>query len=90
MCRNIKPLFNFEPAATNKEIHEASLQFVRKISGFQKPSEANVAAFNHAIEHIEPAVAELLHSLKTTAEPKDREVEAQKAHERAVKRFGGE
>jgi hypothetical protein len=88
MCRNIKPLFNYEPEASKKEIHEASLQFVRKISGFQKPSEVNEKAFNHAIEHIEPVIFELLHSLKTTAEPKDREIEAAKAHERALKRFG--
>lgn len=88
MCRNIKPLFNFEPPATREEIHEASLQFVRKLSGFQKPSQVNEEAFEHATSHIEPVVAELLHSLKTTAEPKDREAEAKKAHERAVKRFG--
>ncbi len=87
MCRNIKPLFNFDPPATKKEIHEASLQFVRKISGFQKPSAAHEAAFEHAVEHIEPVIYELLHSLKTTAEPKDREIEAKKAHEKAVKRF---
>ncbi len=88
MCRNIKPLFNFEPPASHDEIHEASLQFVRKLSGFQKPSEANEKAFYHAIEHIEPVVAELLHSLKTNADPKNREEEHRKAHERAVKRFG--
>ncbi len=88
MCRNIKPLFNFEPSATNKEVHEASLQFVRKISGFQKPSEVNEKAFNHAVSHIEPVLHELLETLKTTAEPKDRETEAKKAHQRAVKRFG--
>lgn len=88
MCRNIKPLFNYDPPATKKEIHEASLQFVRKISGYTKPSEVNEAAFNHAVEHIEPVILELLHSLKTTAEPRDREIEAQKAHERAVNRFG--
>jgi hypothetical protein len=90
MCRNIKPLFNYDPPATKKEIHEASLQFVRKLSGFQKPSEKNEKAFNHAIKHIEPVIYELLYSLKTTAEPRDREVEAKKAHERAVKRFGVE
>jgi hypothetical protein len=90
MCRNIKPLFNYNPPANQKEIHEASLQFVRKISGFQKPSEVNEKAFNHAIEHIDPVIAELLYSLKTTAKPKDRKIEAAKAHERAVKRFGVE
>jgi hypothetical protein len=89
MCRNIRPLFNYDPPATKKEIHEASLQFIRKLSGFQKPSAANEKAFNHAIEHIEPVVHELLVSLKTNAEPHNREVEAQRAHERAVKRFGG-
>ncbi len=88
MCRNIRSLFNFEPPASNKEIHEASLQFVRKISGFQKPSEINEKAFNHAIDHIEPVIAELLHSLKTTAEPKNREIEHMKAHKRAERRFG--
>lgn len=88
MCRNIKPLFNFEPPATRAEIHDASLQFVRKLSGFQKPSEINEKAFEHAVSHIEPVIAELLHSLKTNAEPKNRESEAKKAHARAVKRFG--
>ncbi len=88
MCRNIKPLFNFDPPATNHEIHEASLQFVRKLSGFQNPSTVNEPAFNHAIEHIEPVVYELLHSLKTSAQPKDRKEESRKAHEKAVKRFG--
>lgn len=88
MCRSIKPLFNYGPPATKKEIHEASLQFVRKLSGFSKPSEVNEKAFEHAVSHIEPVVMELLHSLKTTAEPKNREEEARKAHLRAVKRFG--
>ncbi len=88
MCRNIKPLFNFEPSATDKEIHEASLQFVRKISGFQQPSQVNEAAFDHAIKQIEPVVQELLKTLKTSSEPRNREVEAKKAHNRAVKRFG--
>lgn len=87
MCRNIKLLFNFDPPATKEEIHDASLQFVRKISGFQKPSIQNEKAFEHAVSHIEPVIAELLHSLKTTAEPKDRQEEAKKAHERSVKRF---
>lgn len=88
MCRNIKPLFNYDPPASQKEIHEASQQFVRKISGFQKPSVSNEKAFNHAVEHIEPVVVELLNSLKTNSEPRDRQVEARKAHERALKRFG--
>ncbi len=88
MCRNIKPLFNFDPPANREEIHEASLQFVRKLSGFQHPSSVNQEAFETAIKEIEPVVAKLIHSLKTTAAPKDREVEAQKAHERALQRFG--
>lgn len=88
MCRNIKPLFNYDPPATKKEIQEASLQFVRKLSSFQKPSAANEEAFNHAINHIETVIFELLQSLKTNAEPRKREVEAAKAQARAVKRFG--
>ena len=80
MCRNIKTLFNFDPPATKEEIDAASLQFVRKLSGFNSPSKVNEEAFNNAVE--------LLKSLTTNAEPKDREVEAEKAHERAVKRFG--
>jgi len=88
MCRNIKRLFNFEPHATTDEVHAASLQFVRKISGFTKPSQANEEAFNHAVEEISHISAHLLNDLVTTAEPHDREEEAAKAHERAVKRFG--
>lgn len=88
MCRNIKQLYNFEPHATNEEVHAAALQFVKKISGFQKPSEANEAVFNHAIKEIEHACYHLLEGLVTNAPPKDREVEAEKAHARAVKRFG--
>jgi len=88
MCRNIKILFNFDPPATNKEIHEASLQFVRKISGFREPSTVNEVAFNHAVEEISEHAQELLMSLVTQAPKHNREIEAQKAHERAVKRFG--
>lgn len=88
MCRNIKPLFNFDPPATDEEIHEASLQFVRKISGFQKPSITNEEAFNNAISKIDPIIKKLLNSLKTTAEPKNRKIEAKKAHERVLQTFG--
>lgn len=88
MCRNIKPLFNYEPPASKKEIHEASLQFVRKITGSSKPSTANEIAFNYAVEQIEPVIYQLLHSLRTTAQPKNREVDARKAHARSIKRFG--
>ena len=88
MCRNIKPLFNFYPSATDNEVHEASLQYVRKISGFHHPSKINEEAFNHAIAHIEVASRELIESLETNAPKRDRVEEAKKAHERAVKRFG--
>jgi hypothetical protein len=88
MCRNIKNLFNFEPPVTDAEIQDASLQFVRKISGFNKPSKANEAAFNAAIEQISAASAKLLHALETTAAPKNREEEAAKARERAALRYG--
>lgn len=88
MCRNIKPLFNFEPEATNDEITAASLQFVRKVSGFNKPSEVNAQAFNEAVTEITHATKHLMYHLKTSAEPKNRKVEAEKAHLRAVKRFG--
>lgn len=88
MCRNIKPLFNFEPAATSQEIHDASLQFVRKVSGYTHPSQANEEAFDQAVKDIAHIVHHLMHDLTTTAEPRNREVEAQKAHERALKRFG--
>ena len=80
MCRNIKTLFNFEPPATHDEVHAASLQFVRKLSGFNKPSKANEAAFELAIERVADAANELLGSLVTSAPPRDREVEAAKAH----------
>lgn len=88
MCRNIRVLFNFDPPATREEIQNASLQFVRKISGFQKPSSVNETAFDSAIKEVEAATQKLLKSLKTDAKPKDREEEHQKAHARALKRFG--
>ncbi len=88
MCRNIKTLFNFEPPATEEEVRAASLQFVRKISGFNKPSQANQAAFDEAIDAVAAAAQDLLGSLTTSAEPRDREVEAAKARARAEKRFG--
>lgn len=88
MCRNIKTLFNFEPHATNDEVHAAALQYVRKISGFNQPSEVNEKAFNEAVEEIAHISGHLLSDLVTKAEPHNREVEAAKAHERAVKRFG--
>lgn len=88
MCRNIKTLFNFEPPATDEEIEAASLQFVRKLSGFNKPSKANEAAFNTAIEQVARAARTLIDSLETTAQPRDREVEAEKARARAAERFG--
>jgi hypothetical protein len=88
MCRNIKTLFNFAPPATHEEICAASLQFVRKISGFNKPSKANEAAFNLAIEQVATAAHELLHSLQTSAQPRDREIEAARARARAAERFG--
>ncbi len=88
MCRNIKNLFNFDPPVTDQEVRDASLQFVRKISGFNKPSKANEAAFNLAIDEIAAAAARLLHSLETNAEPKNREEEAAKAKARSAERFG--
>ena len=88
MCRNIKTLFNFDPPANQEEVQAASLQFVRKISGFNKPSKANEAAFLAAIEEVAAASARLLHSLETTAPPKSREEEAAKARARALERFG--
>jgi hypothetical protein len=87
MCRNIKQLHNFEPPATQSEIREASLQYVRKISGSTKPSQANAAAFERAVEEIARATARLLDGLVTSAPPKNREVEAAKRHARAVQRF---
>src|SRR6202521_1969812 len=88
MCRNIKTLFNFDPPVNAEEIQAASLQFVRKITGFNKPSKANEAAFAAAIEEIAAISARLLHSLETTAPPKNREEEAAKAKARAGERFG--
>ncbi len=88
MCRNIKTLFNFDPPATDEEIYNASLQFVRKLSGFHHPSKVNEAAFNHAVEHVASDARNLLTSLSTDAHSHNREEEAEKAHERAVKRFG--
>lgn len=88
MCRNIKNLFNFDPPATNEEIHDAALQFVRKLSGFQKPSKTNESTFNLAVEKVAKDAQFLLDSLTTEAHPHNREKEAQKAHARAQKRFG--
>ena len=88
MCRNIKNLFNFDPPVTEEEVQAASLQFVRKISGFNKPSKANEPAFNAAIEDIAGIASRLLRSLETTAPPKNREEEAAKARARAAVRFG--
>jgi len=88
MCRNIRILFNFDPPVTDGEIRAASLQFVRKISGFNKPSKANEAAFHAAIEEIAAVSTHLLHALETTAPPKNREEEAAKAKARAAERFG--
>jgi len=87
MCRNIRPLFNFEPPVTDDEVRAASLQFVRKISGFTKPSKANEEAFNRAIEEVAAASRQLMDSLVTTAPARDREVEAEKARARAAERY---
>jgi hypothetical protein len=88
MCRNIKTLFNFDPPVTDDEVRAASLQFVRKITGFNKPSKANEAAFLAAIEQVAESSTRLLRSLETTAPPKSREEEAAKAKARAAERFG--
>jgi hypothetical protein len=88
MCRNIKTLFNFDPPATDEEIHAASVQFVRKLSGFTKPSKANEAAFNRAVKDTAAVARTLIDSLTTTAEPRNREVVAARAHERSIQRFG--
>ena len=88
MCRNIKTLFNFDPPATSEEIREASLQFVRKLSGFQKPSAVNTDAFSRGVEDISVAAKNLLNSLVTNAKPRNRQIEAAHAHARALKRFG--
>jgi hypothetical protein len=88
MCRNIKVLANFEPPATDDEVRASSLQFVRKLSGTNKPSKANEEAFNQAVEDVTAAARRLVDSLVIHAPPRDREVEAQKARERSVRRFG--
>jgi hypothetical protein len=88
MCRNIKTLFNFEPPATDEEIRDASLQFVRKLSGFTKPSQRNEAAFNQAVHDIAVVARQLIDSLTSAAPPRDRETEAARALARAVQRFG--
>jgi hypothetical protein len=88
MCRNIKTLFNFEPPATDEEIRASSLQFVRKLSGFNSPSRANQAAFDLAVEQVAAAARLLIASLVTSADPKDREVEARRARARSAARFG--
>jgi hypothetical protein len=89
MCRNIKPLFNFEPPATEDEIRAAATQYVRKVSGFNKPSKANEAAFAAAIEVVAEASRALLHALETNAPPKDREAEAARLKARSAQRFAG-
>jgi hypothetical protein len=88
MCRNIKNLFNFDPPATDEEIRDASLQFVRKLSGFNTPSRANQTAFEGAIEEVFVAARRLLDGLETSASPRDREIEAEKARQRNAERFG--
>jgi hypothetical protein len=87
MCRNIRPLFNFEPPATDDEIRAASVQFVRKISGFTKPSLANQAAFDRAVDEVSSAARRLLGSMVTASQPRDRRIEAEKARERSRLRF---
>jgi hypothetical protein len=87
MCRNIKNLYNFKPPATEEEIRASSLQFVRKLSGYNKPSKANEEAFNRAVNQVAQAAHELLDSLVTTTPPRDREVEAEKARARSAQRF---
>lgn len=88
MCRNIKTLFNFEPPATDAEIRAASLQFVRKLTGFNTPSKANAAAFEAAIDEVAAVASRLFATLETNAQPRDRAVEAQKAKQRSAERFG--
>ncbi len=88
MCRNIKTLFNFEPPATEQEIKASSLQFVRKLSGFTHPSQANQAAFDRAVEDVAAAARTLIESLVTAADPRDREIEAARAKARSAARFG--
>ncbi|MEH7386353.1 DUF2277 domain-containing protein [Bacillus sp. JJ1521] len=88
MCRNIRTLFNFDPVATDEEIHAASVQYVKKITGFNKPSKINEEAFNQAINEIAMVTKNLLNSLETSAEPRNREVEAERARIRSAQRFG--
>ena len=88
MCRNIKPLFNFEPPATEEEIRSAALQFVRKLSGFTKPSRANQEPFDRAVDEVTAAAERLIGALVTTAEPRDRDVEAERLRARSAARFG--
>lgn len=88
MCRNIKTLFNFDPPATDQEIRDASLQFVRKLSGYNAPSKANAEAFNAAVDEVFAAARKMIDSLETSAEPRDREIEAAKAKARSAERFG--
>ncbi len=87
MCRNIRPLFNFEPPATEDEIRASALQFVRKVSGFSKPSQANAEAFRRAVEEVAEAARKLIQSLHSAAPPRDRETEALRARDRARRRF---
>ena len=87
MCRNITTLANFEPPATDDDIRASALQFVRKLSGTTRPSRANEEAFNHAVDEVTDAARRLIHSLQTSAQPRNREVEARKARERSLKRF---
>jgi hypothetical protein len=89
MCRNIRTLFNFEPPATELEIRDAALQFVRKLSGFAVPSKANEAAFDLAVQEVADSARRLIDGLVTNAEPKNREIEAARARERSARRFGG-
>jgi hypothetical protein len=88
MCRNIRPLHNYEPATTSEQVHDAALQFVRKVSGMNKPSKANQEAFDRAVEEVTAATAKLLDELVATGPPKDREREIQRARERAAERYG--
>ncbi len=88
MCRNIKNLFNFEPSATEEEVRASALQFVRKVSGFNRPSRANQAAFDRAVDDVAEAARVLIESLVTTADPRDREIEAERARARSAARFG--
>jgi hypothetical protein len=88
MCRNIKPLFNFEPPASDEEMRASALQYVRKVSGYNKPSKANQAAFDRAVERVTEVTRELLDSLVTEADPRDREIEIERRKARAAKRYG--